>query len=287
MKKIPLVKNDEEESNEISPLDLLLKKEITGKDIEKESYVDPKEEISRQPIAISCGEYRYKDQIYPLPLGSYGDYSCIVGSSKSKKTFIKSAIEACYIGGKANNFFDNLEGHYQIPKFVISVDTEQSKYHSKRVFDRVHEMVGAISPLYRGYSLRKYSPNQRMMFLDWLFDESPFRNKLGIVSIDGFADLINNFNDLDQANELQHKLMKWSETRNCHIIGILHRNFGSDKPVGHIGSSVLKKAETVMYIEKVDSETSLIKCEYSRNLPFDDFQFRINENWLPYKYSGF
>jgi hypothetical protein len=44
-----------------------------------------------------------------------------------------------------------------------------------------------------------------------------------------------------------------------HITGI-HKNFGTSKPVGHVGSSVLKKAETV-FIEKEDN-VSIAKCEY-------------------------
>jgi hypothetical protein len=35
-----------------------------------------------------------------------------------------------------------------------------------------------------------------------------------------------------------------------HITGILHKNFGTSKPVGHVGSSVLKKAETVVFMKK-------------------------------------
>jgi hypothetical protein len=44
------------------------------------------------------------------------------------------------------------------------------------------------------------------------------------------------------------------------------KNFGTSKPVGHVGSSVLKKAETV-FIEKEDN-VSIVKCEYLRIYAF-------------------
>ena len=85
---------------------------------------------------------------------------------------------------------------------------------------------------------------------------------------------------MEQSNHLQEKLLQWSTTANCHITGILHRNFNSQKPVGHVGSAILKKAETVVFVE-TDEDLARVKCEYSRNIPFDDFSFRINSNWLP------
>src|SRR5690606_34433442 len=110
--------------------------------IEKESFISVDEEIGRQPVAISIGTYHYKGNDYPIPFGSYGDYSCVVGSSKSRKTFLKSALVAAYIGGSTINYFSEIRGHNNEGKFVVDIDTEQSKYHSQFVFKRVCEMVG-------------------------------------------------------------------------------------------------------------------------------------------------
>ena len=48
-----------------------------------DAFVDVTKELKPQPVAISIGESQYKQTLYPIPFGSYGDYSCIVGSSKS------------------------------------------------------------------------------------------------------------------------------------------------------------------------------------------------------------
>ena len=77
------------------------------------------------------------------------------------------------------------------------------------------------------------------------------------------------------------KLLEWSANENCHIITVLHRNFGSNKPTGHLGSSILKKSETVAFVEKQDDVT-IVTPEYSRNIPFNDFGFSVDKDWLPF-----
>ncbi len=246
------------------------------------SFVNVNEKMYHQPVCISIGESTYKQQRYPIPFGSYGDYSCIVGSSKGKKTFLKSALIAGYIGGNSNSYFPNILGHEQEQKYVIDIDTEQSRYHSQRVFKRVVEMVGGDYKYYKPFSLREYSPFERLEFIDYLFNESEFKGNIGLMSIDGYADLVSDFNNLEQSLELSEKLLKWSSKNKCHITGVLHKNFGSSKPVGHVGSTILKKAETVVFLDNQDEFTS-VECKYSRNIPFDNFNFNVNEEWIPYE----
>lgn len=245
-----------------------------------EAYVDPAEVIKPQPVAISIGESTYKGNQYPIPFGSYGDFSCIVGASKSRKTFFKSMVIAGYIGGNANLYIPSFKGHNTTDKLVIEFDTEQSKFHAQRVVRRVCEMVGSNYDLYKSFSLRQYSPKERFQFIDWIVFESEYKGSIGLMSIDGYVDLVTDFNSLEQSNELTEKLLNWTAIGNMHCTGVLHKNFGSTKPVGHVGSAVLKKAETVVFIES-DEGTTIAKCEYSRNIPFEPITFEVNEDWLP------
>jgi hypothetical protein len=256
-----------------------------------DSYIDPAEEIKNQPVAISIGSSEYKGKFYPIPFGSYGDFSCIVGASKSRKTFFKSMIEAGYIGGQSNLLNPSIKGHGSKDRLVISLDTEQSKYHTQRVQRRVLELVGCNYDLYKTFSLRSYNPKERFDFVDWLVYESEYKKDIGLMSIDGYVDLVTDFNSLEQATGLTEKLLAWTAIPNkkdyqqMHITGILHKNFGTAKPVGHVGSSVLKKAETVVFIEKEDDFT-IAKCEYSRNMEFQPIKFSVNSDWLPYEVDG-
>jgi hypothetical protein len=151
-------------------------------------------------------------------------------------------------------------------------------------------MVGCNSDLYRTFALRGYSPKERFEFIDWIVYESEFRNNIGLMSIDGYVDLVTDFNNLEQSTGLTDKLLQWTalkglqDVNQMHLTGILHKNFGTSKPVGHVGSSVLKKAETVAFLENdKESGNTLVTCEYSRNLAFKDFTFAVNDDWLPYE----
>lgn len=247
-----------------------------------ESYIDPSEEIKTQPVCISIGTNTYKGNEYPVPFGSYGDFSCIVGASKSRKTFLKSMVIASFIGGNSNLLIPSFKGHRKTDSVVIEFDTEQSKFHAQRVVRRVCDMVGGNYGLYKTYGLRPYSPRERFEFIEYIIMESEFKNNIGLISIDGYVDLVTDFNSLEQASGLVEKLMKWTSLGNLHCTGVLHKNFGSDKPVGHVGSAVLKKAETIVFVEK-DGDFTNVKCEYSRNIPFEDFSFGVNSDWLPYE----
>jgi hypothetical protein len=248
--------------------------------IHKDFFVDIDEVYQPQPVAISIGYNLYKGTNYPIPYGSYGDFSCIVGASKAKKSFFKSALISSYIGGNSSYYFGDIKGHNSENKYIIDIDTEQSKYHAQRTFRRVAEMVGSNTKFYKPFALRELSANERLDFIDWIFNESEYKGKIGLVSIDGVADLVNDVNDLVKSNEVAQKLLTWSGNEQCHIITVLHRNFQTKKPTGHLGSAVLKKAETVVFVEKEDDYT-IVNAEYTRNQPFDSFAFYVNENWLP------
>jgi hypothetical protein len=258
------------------------------KQILKESLIDPAEEIKQQPIALSIGESNYKGVSYPIPFGSYGDFSCIVGASKSRKTFFKSMIEAAYIGGKSNIHNPSIKGFNSDKKFVLSFDTEQSHFHAQRVQRRVLELIGGNCDYYKTFGLRGYTPKERFDFIDWVVFESDFKNNIGLMSIDGFVDLVTDFNSLEQSTGLTEKLLNWTAKGKMHCTGILHKNFGTAKPVGHVGSSILKKAETVVFVEKGDDDVTIVKCEYSRNQPFKEIKFNVDDNdWLPKEIQEF
>ena len=106
---------------------------IDFKSKEKNSFIDVKKPLAPPPVAISMGTYTYKGYDYPIPFGTYGNFSCLVGASKSMKTFMKSAIIAGYIGGNSNHYFDELRGHDTKGKFVLDIDTEKSEWHTQKV----------------------------------------------------------------------------------------------------------------------------------------------------------
>lgn len=246
-------------------------------------YIDPNVEIKHPPIAISYGEHSYttKEGIvtYPTPIGTYGNFSFIGAPPKHKKTFLVSLLSAAYLGGNSERFCGKLKGHRD-DKCILHFDTEQGNFHAQKVFRRVLDMSGLADQCYRTYGLRKLSPKERLNAIDFAIR---MNDNLGLVIIDGIADLVNDVNNIDESNFVVQKLMKWTEVHNVHIMTVIHTNWGSTKPTGHLGSALQKKCETEIHLEKNEFDKSIIdvKCKSSRGRSFDNFSFFVNQKGYP------
>lgn len=251
----------------------------------KNSIVDIKKQASRPPLAISIGldDRSYNETHYPLRFGTFGNISMIKGEEKARKSFLKSLLLACSIGGKSNNYTNTLEiqGHDLQDKYIIDLDTEQDEYDVWLNAIRIPKMVGAIPDNYISLQWRKHTPKERMQLLEWLFMESEYRTKLGVVSIDGYVDCLKNFNDQEESSIFTQNLMKFSSVAKCHITGVLHLNPGSTKARGHLGTILQQKCETVVIIKDC-GDFSHVTCQRGRGKKFKDFTIRIDDDWLPY-----
>jgi hypothetical protein len=278
---------------ELQRLDISNLEKINAIDFYKmhnDSFIDVNEELPKPPTALSIGTINLGQEVFECAFGTYGNFSCITGASKAKKTFLKSLIIASYIGGSSINYAKEFKGHRDKDKFILDFDTEQSKWHSQRVFKRVPSITnrefidGKSYDFYKPFYLRKYTYKERLQFIEWcILENKEYRDNIGFVNIDGFADLVADVNDLPSCNELVAKLLKWTDISQCHLTGILHKNFGSAKPTGHLGSAILKKAETVCMLDVNENDKSYtnVSFPYTRGFPINDFSFRINEFGLP------
>ena len=214
-----------------------------------------------------------------------GNISAIVGESKSKKTFLTTAIVAAAMAYpvSGSRAFKNVSNCMlnNVDINVLWIDTEQSISHVRKVIDRINNITG----IYRFqsddcrlnvFALRELDPRERRDFLrDALFVLRPT-----LVVIDGVADLLFDSNDLRESEALVGELMALSTTYNCHIINVLHTNPGTDKARGHIGSALQRKCESVIYVHKVD-DTSIVEPQFCRNEPFERFAFHISDDGIP------
>ncbi|MCP4055679.1 MAG: hypothetical protein GY739_22085 [Mesoflavibacter sp.] len=270
-------------------LDDILNKEETIENIEdvfNDTIINLKEKVERAPLAISIGfdDKSYAGTHYPLKFGTFGNFSVITGEKKSRKSFVKSLIEACSIGGKSNNYTGDLEirGHNLENKWIISIDCEQSKYDAWSNGIRIPKMVGDYYKYYKILFWREKSRKERLILLEWLFTESPYKDNLGLVVLDGFVDFVYDPNDQTECNIFIDLIMKYSSISNCHISGVLHVNPGGEKMRGHLGTIAGQRSETVMMVKNL-GEYSNVKCADVRGgKPFKDFTVRIDDDWMPY-----
>ena len=218
--------------------------------------------------------------------------SCIYAPSKAKKSFAKSLIEAAYIGGNTSNYTDHFVGTNREDRYIISLDTEQGEFYAQRSFRRVGEMVGRNYEKYLPIQLRKKSVNDRLNLIRWLIYESPYKGKIDLITIDGLADLVFNTNDIVASTELAEEVMKWT-AEGLHVCFILHKNSGSQKARGHIGTVSTIKCESLISLDNItddagnilEKNTVRISCSHSRGMPFEDFYLTINEQGLPFTHT--
>lgn len=262
--------------------------EIDFDKIEQSCFVDLSEEMPHPEILLSIGQHEYKGNYYPTPIMTAGEFSAIIATSKSKKTFLKSAFLASYIGGSSSVLFPNIKSHRDNEYTILDFDTEQGKYYTQRTFRRVIEMVGANYQNYKGYATRHLSSNERLLLIDYcLKNQHKYNHPVKLVSIDGIADLVENTNDIVMSKEASDFIMKWTYEYNIHITTIIHKSAMTNKPLGHLGTYVLKKAETVIDLEIQDDKSIKVSNPYSRGYRFDEFTFDINKNALPYLIENF
>lgn len=240
-------------------------------------------EVEKPPIAISIGSHQYSTPrgtfTDETPIATYGNFSFIQAPPKSFKSYFVSILASVYLRSQ-NKWTGSDFKSYRDNRRLLHFDTEQGLWHCQRAFRRVADMSETTEG-YETYALRTISYKERLGFIEHkLFEKE--ENDIGLVIIDGIADLVADVNDIVQANECIQKLMQWSAEKKCHIITVIHSNWGSDKPTGHLGSFAEKKAETQISLERDDeSNVVSVKCKRSRNYGFNDFEFRINNFGFP------
>ena len=253
--------------------------------LKEECIVDTSQVMEYPPTALSYGEKTIQtkkgDLTFPIPIGTYGNFSFVQAPPKTKKTFFISLLASVYLSG-GNNFGGNIRGHRN-NKCLIHFDTEMGKWHSQRVFKRDLDMANIKEKAcYQTYALRTINYKTRIQFIEHILKENGDKN--GLVIIDGIADLVSDVNNLEESNLCVQKIMEWSAKFNCHIVTVIHSNYGSDKPTGHLGSFLEKKTETQIQIEAntVNKEWITVSCKRSRGYSFETFSFSINEYGLPF-----
>ncbi len=253
---------------------------------EEDCLINPLDKIEHPKPAISFGFKSYENKdgeiTYPVPIGTYGNFSFVQAPPKSKKTFFVSLLSAVYLADKLQQFGGELMAERQ-NKHLIHFDTEQSNFHAAMVFKRPIDMTGIKTDKYHTLALRQLSFKERVEFIEYYLYDKLDATDIGLVIIDGIADLCSDVNNIEESNNVVQKLMKWTKELNCHIVTVIHSNFGTDKPTGHLGSFLEKKTETQIQLEinTVNKGLVTVSCKRSRNAPFENFSFKVNNFGLP------
>tara|TARA_R110002124_G_scaffold19484_4_gene78110 strand:- start:2014 stop:2868 length:855 start_codon:yes stop_codon:yes gene_type:complete len=255
--------------------------------IQEDCAIDINKKIEHPPVAISfkSKEVDTKDgaKEFPIPIGTYGNFSFIQAPPKSMKTFFVSLLASAFCNPKGTH--TKGMSSFRGKKHFIHFDTEQGEWHSQRVFKRIQWMNKGLNlDFYHTFALRKIGYKSRIDFIEYYLEGLKSEGKeIGLVVIDGVADLVSDANNLEESSAIVQKIMAWTSVYNCHIVTVIHSNSGSDKPTGHLGSFLEKKTESQIQLHRDENKLGAItvSCKRSRNTPFESFDFKLDETGLP------
>lgn len=262
---------------------VVAKEEKTGTELDgilRKAEINLDIPVTNPPIVLKIFDQEGID-VVEKRLFTLGNFSCITGKSKSKKTFLTSllmasAVKNDMIQGKfVSDFPDN-------KRTCLLFDTEQSGYDAFVSAIRVRAIAGGRYENFRCFDLREYSPIERCSIIDYALKK--YSKSIGYVVIDGIADLAKAINDEEEASRVSSLLMYWTKIYNCHITVVIHQNKQDNYATGHLGSSIIKKAECVISVNKTPNnyKQSAVSCDLIRGTgDFNDFEFFINNESLP------
>ena len=261
------------------------------KSIEEECAIDLSKKIEHPPVAIGfkTNKVTLKDgnvKEFPTAICTFGNFSFVQAPPKSMKTFFISLLGSAFCNPDGD--FTKGMNSFRGKKHFVHFDTEQGDWHSQRVFKRIEWMNEGLNlDFYHTFALRKIGYKDRIDFIQYYLDCMREEDKeIGLIVIDGIADLVSDANNLEESNLIVQKIMAWTTIYNCHIITVIHSNVkgnGIGSPTGHLGSFLEKKAETQIQLERNENKFGCItvSCKRSRNTLFESFDFILNENGLP------
>lgn len=240
------------------------------KEIDEAEILSTKDEIPPEFVL-----YYVNDDGKKLPICSLDNVSIISGVEGSGKTFLTSMeLTALLCSNYQNKIIGNLPHNR---RKVVWFDTEQSRYRTKKVRQRVEILAGyEYADNLLIYNLRKNNTERRLQIIEKII-ELNYKHCCYYV-LDGILDIVHEMNSEKEVAMIKDWLLWVTDFYNIHICCVTHLNPNGEKKAGHIGSYLGRKNETERKVSHDrENKNKKISCEKSRNSePFNDFSFDIN-----------
>lgn len=221
-----------------------------------------------------------------IGLAPLGNIMAIAAPMKSGKTWLMQIFATAMLRGEFMGFRCPIEDAR-----VLWFDTEQDRYDTMMILRRIQQLCGwkdtqADNPKLHIYSLRSMDkmdatesvPKNRLMAIRAAVEYY----RPTVVLIDGVRDLLDDFNDLKESNDLVQALMEMSADTGCAIWNVLHVNPGSDKMRGHLGTELQNKVTDIFSVTKKKGADGSVLFDVeqtaARHRDIDGFTFRIDDS---------
>ena len=226
-----------------------------------------------------------------IPFAPLGGIHAITGQAGNGKTMTLAQFMAAILCGEYGSLRYELGDVIPHPR-VLYIDTEMEEANTIAVKNRVMSLCG--KPINEKNSdftvimLREVpetvdtngvrtpsSVNRWRMTLKAIWEYKPTA-----VFIDGLLDVVADFNDNKECQEIIYKCMQVASHYNISVWCIVHQNPGGEKLVGHLGSFLERKVTDVFQTKKDKNDktgdvTFTVSQKKARGRDVQDWQFRV------------
>ena len=226
------------------------------------------EPIDKPSFTVYNGETAFAPQ---------GDMIAIKAKPKNGKTMLSTLLTAVILGAQIGKLHTNNDKQQHS---VIYFDCEQNRENSKLLIRRIYALCQwpkTNNEKLNVYNMRTLFPEQRITAIE----EITTQKKPTAIFIDGIADLVNDFNDINECQNVIGKLMKLAQINHTAVFFILHTNKNDNNMKGHLGSLACQKCTDVMQVEKNNDNSFSAYITETRNETLDNINFYVNDYGIP------
>ena len=201
--------------------------------------------------------------------------TAVCGRAKQGKTNLLNVIAATMLSGRE---FGTMRNRERVDK-ILWIDTEQSRWEIQSNAKRLLRAAGLDEQTDSRkigltiLSLRDVDVEQRQDVTVAAIEQ--FRPQVAII--DGVRDLMHDFNDVAESNDIMQLLMSATVADDkMALIAVLHKNESTEKMRGHLGTELMNKCNTLLECSK-DNGVFTVK-HVSRQQEAEPFRFCIENN---------
>jgi len=208
------------------------------------------------------------------PVAAPGDMITLLGAAKSLKTTEVGMIVAAALAGRqVGNIVYNNTGP------VLWVDPEQGQYYFWETLRKVKVQARQdfdTDNLY-AYGWRAKPPKERLAAAQ----RAVAAIKPTIVVLDGWADFMDDFNDIKEVMAAYNIVQTWTD-QGITVFLVLHLNPESNRARGHAGTVAINKSDNILEVTRMKENDSIItvKNRDSRGRKFNAFDLVIGEDGI-------
>jgi hypothetical protein len=167
-----------------------------------------------------------------------------------KSSFLSAAIASAFLPYSVYTISTHLPDKR---KGVLLIDTESSEDDFYKQVGRIKTSIGKdkMPNNFHAFMLRDCNASEIKEYTEYYLQLHP---EISIVYIDGFLDLLMNYNDERESKQIIDWLKRITKQYNILCVGVVHTGKKDNHTLGHFGSMIDRYCQSVLLVEKDDKK---------------------------------